>query len=198
MKLYTLPLSDLDATLENVGGKGMSLAKLSRAGIPVPDGFHITTEAYRQFVTANDLQTKILAALKAVDISLPATLETASATIGRFFAESKIPTDIAKAITDAYNNLNRKSVAVRSSATAEDLPGASFAGQQETYLNIRGERSVLDAVKKCWASLWTARAIAYRAHQNISPDSVALAVVVQELVFADAAGIMFTANPSQW
>ena len=195
MKLYILPLSDLDATLENVGGKGMSLAKLSRAGIPVPDGFHVTTEAYRQFVTANDLQPKILVALKDVDISLPATLETASATIGKFFAESKIPTDIAKAIADAYNNLNRKSVAVRSSATAEDLPGASFAGQQETYLNIRGEEAILDSVKKCWASLWTARAIAYRAHQNISPDSVALAVVVQELVFADAAGIMFTANP---
>ena len=102
MKLYILPLSDLDATLENVGGKGMSLAKISRAGFPVPDGFHITTEAYRQFVAANGLQTKILAALKDVDISLPATLETASATIGRFFAESKIPTDIAKAITDAY------------------------------------------------------------------------------------------------
>ncbi len=195
MKLYTLPLSDPNATLENVGGKGMSLAKLARAGIPVPDGFHVTTEAYRQFIALNDLQTKILAALKDVDISLPATLETASATIGKFFAESKTPDDIAKAITDAYNEPNYKSVAVRSSATAEDLPGASFAGQQETYLNIRGDENVLEAVKKCWASLWTARAIAYRTHQNISPDSVALAVVVQELVFADAAGIMFTANP---
>ena len=98
MKLYTLPLSDPNATLENVGGKGMSLAKLARAGIPVPDGFHVTTEAYRQFVTANDLQPKILVALKDVDISLPATLETASATIGRFFAESKIPTDIAATV----------------------------------------------------------------------------------------------------
>ena len=146
----------------------MSLAKLSRAGLPVPDGFHITTEAYRQFVAANDLQTKILAALKDVDISLPATLETASATIGRFFAESKIPNDIAKDITDAYNELNRKSVAVRSSATAEDLPGASFAGQQETYLNIRGDENVLEAVKKCWASLWTARAIAYRIKKTLT------------------------------
>jgi pyruvate,water dikinase len=202
MKLYTLPLADLNATLENVGGKGMSLAKLARAGIPVPDGFHVTTEAYRQFVAENDLQKKILAALRMADVALPATLETTSATIGKFFAESKIPADLATAIAAAYNNLNRKSsienrksVAVRSSATAEDLPGASFAGQQETYLNIRGGEAVLDAVKKCWASLWTARTIAYRARQKIAPDSVALAVVVQELVFADAAGIMFTANP---
>ena len=90
---------------------------------------------------------------------------------------------------------NQKYVAVRSSATAEDLPGASFAGQQDTYLNIRGEPAVLEAVKRCWASLWTARAMAYRARQNIAPDEVALAVVVQELVFAEAAGVMFTANP---
>ena len=88
-----------------------------------------------------------------------------------------------------------KAVAVRSSATAEDLPDASFAGQQDTYLNIRGAEAVLQAVKRCWASLWTARAIGYRARQGIDPDSVALAVVVQELVAADAAGVMFTANP---
>jgi rifampicin phosphotransferase len=195
MTSYILPLSDPNATLENVGGKGMSLAKLLRAGIPVPDGFHITTEAYRQFVASNDLQTKILAALKNADASLPAALEAASTTIGSFFAESKIPANLATAITGAYLRLKHKSVAVRSSATAEDLPGASFAGQQETYLNIHGDDAVLEAIKKCWASLWTARAIAYRARQNIAPDSVALAVVVQELVFADVAGIMFTANP---
>ena len=202
MTTFILPLADSEAILETVGGKGISLAKLSRAGIPVPDGFHVTTAAYRQFVTANNLQPKILAALRMVDITLPATLETASASIGRFFAQAAIPTDLATAITNAYDELNRKSqiqnrksVAVRSSATAEDLPDASFAGQQETYLNIHGIDEVLDAVKNCWASLWTARAIAYRARQNISPDSVALAVVVQELVFADAAGIMFTANP---
>lgn len=203
MKSYILSLSDSQATLENVGGKGMSLAKLSRAGIPVPNGFHITTETYRQFITANNLQTKILAAVKDVDASLPATLETASVSIGGFFADGEIPNDIATAITAAYAELNNhksqivnpKSVAVRSSATAEDLPGASFAGQQETFLNICGDEALLEAVKKCWASLWTARAIAYRAHQNIPPDSVALAIVVQDLIFADAAGIMFTANP---
>ncbi len=187
MKSFVLPLSDSQATLENVGGKGMSLAKMIRAGFPVPNGFHITTEAYRQFVAANNLQTKILAALKDVNTSLPATLETASATIGKLFTDATIPNDIAIAITTAYSSLATRPptpVAVRSSATAEDLPEASFAGQQETYLNICGEADLLEAVKKCWASLWTARASAYRAKQNIEPDSVALAVVVQEMVDA--------------
>jgi pyruvate,water dikinase len=203
MKSFVLPLSDKHATIEIVGGKGLSLAKMIDAGLPVPDGFHITTEAYRQFVTVNALQEKILTALKAAELSQPSTLETASVSIGSFFAEGKIPTDVETAIRAAYNNLdnrksqitNHKSVAVRSSATAEDLPGASFAGQQETYLNIRAEEALLEAVKKCWASLWTARAIAYRIKNNIDQNTVALAVVVQELVFAEAAGIMFTVNP---
>ena len=203
MSAFVLSLSDSKATLETVGGKGMSLAKMIQAGFPVPDGFHITTEAYRQFVTTNDLQTKILCTLKDVDTSLPASLEAASATISRFFADRKIPGDIAAAVISAYEDLNnrqpeienRKSAAVRSSATAEDLPEASFAGQQETFLNIRGNEALLDAVKKCWASLWTARAIAYRIKQGIDPDTVALAVVVQEMVNAEASGILFTANP---
>jgi rifampicin phosphotransferase len=199
---HVLKLSDASVTLETVGGKGISLAKMIQAGFPVPDGFHITTEAYRQFVAANGLQTKILATLKDVDASLPSTLEIASASISRFFAASKIPTDIATSITTAYNDLNRKSsiknrksVAVRSSATAEDLPDASFAGQQETFLNIRGEDALLEAVKKCWASLWTARAVAYRIKNSVDQNSVALAVVVQEMVNAEFAGILFTANP---
>jgi pyruvate,water dikinase len=218
---YVLPFSDTQATLETVGGKGRSLAKMINAGFPVPDGFHITTEAYHSFIAANGLQTRILAALKDVDVSLPATLETASASIGGFFAESKIPEELAIVITTAYQGLNnrqsqtlapgahlprvqvpgsagvenRKSVAVRSSATAEDLPDASFAGQQETFLNIRGEEALLEAVKKCWASLWTARAIAYRIKNNIDQNTVALAVVVQEMVNAESSGILFTANP---
>lgn len=204
MFTFVLTLSDLNATLENVGGKGMSLAKLTRAGLPVPGGFHITTEAYRRFVAENGIQPRILAALKGVDTTDPTTLEPVSRFIGGFFAEGRIPAEIAEAVSAAYTTLKGVPVAVRSSATAEDLPGASFAGQQETYLNIRGTEAVLKAVKKCWASLWTARAIAYRAarlsahaeaRQGLEPDSVALAVVVQELVFADAAGVMFTANP---
>jgi len=199
---FLLPLSDPSATLEKVGGKGLSLARLINAGFPVPDGFHITTEAYHKLVKANNLQTIIIAALKDIDISLPTTLEAASVSIGRFFADASIPDDIIAAIITAYTELNRrseieirKSVAVRSSATAEDLPEASFAGQQETFLNIRGEQDLLDAIKKCWASLWTARAIAYRMKNNIDQNTVALAVVVQEMVDAEAAGILFTANP---
>ncbi len=197
MSTFTLPLSDTKTTLETVGGKGLSLAKMIQAGFPIPCGFHITTEAYRTFIKLNGLQSKILAALEDVDASLPASLETASETIDRFFADGEIPLDIAESICGSYEALGspQKSVAVRSSATAEDLPEASFAGQQETYLNIRGEEALLDAVKKCWASLWTARAIAYRIKNNIDQNCVALAVVVQEMVNAEAAGILFTANP---
>jgi phosphohistidine swiveling domain-containing protein len=197
MKSYTLPLSDPQADLETVGGKGMSLAKLAKAGLPVPGGFHVTTEAYQHFVAANNLQAKIEAALRIADPALPATLETASTTIGHFFARAEIPGDLANAIVNAYAALpgSNPTVAVRSSATAEDLPDASFAGQQETYLNINSADQVLDVTKKCWASLWTARAIGYRARQGIGAEGVALAIVVQLLVNAEAAGIMFTANP---
>jgi len=205
MSPFILSLSDPNAALAAVGGKGMSLAKLVRAGLPVPDGFHITTTAYRDFVAANDLLPRILAALEPVDASQPDTLEPASQVIHQFFAQADIPTPIAEAISQAYTDLYNRSitqsanrpmaVAVRSSATAEDLPGASFAGQQETYLNIQGADAVLEAVQRCWASLWTGRAIAYRLRQGIPPDSVALAVVVQLLVPAEAAGILFTANP---
>ncbi|MCJ7709072.1 MAG: phosphoenolpyruvate synthase, partial [Anaerolineales bacterium] len=198
MKRFLLPLSDPQADLATAGGKGMSLAKLARAGLPVPDGFHVTTEVYRQFVTANGLQPHILKALERVDAEQPATLEAASQAIGRLFSGASIPPEISEAIRSAYDSLGdhpSSPVAVRSSATAEDLPGASFAGQQETYLNICGAEAVLEATRKCWASLWTARAIAYRIRQEIAPESVALAVVVQLLVPAKAAGILFTANP---
>jgi len=197
MKTYILPLADPHADLETVGGKGMSLAKLANSALPVPDGFHVTTEAYRLFVHANDLQAGILAALQDVDTSRPAALETASAAIIELFAQAEIPAELAGAIVQAYATLpgSNPAVAVRSSATAEDLPGASFAGQQDTYLNITGADKVLEATCKCWASLWTARAIGYRTRQNIPPESVALAVVVQLLVNAEAAGILFTANP---
>ncbi len=203
MSTFVLSLSDPRATLECVGGKGMSLAKLASANLPVPDGFHIATDAYRRFISANDLQPRIMDALQMPDMTDPLAAEAASRAIRKLFLEAHIPAEIASSIVDAYEELcarrhsggARLPVAVRSSATAEDLPGASFAGQQETYLNISGTDAVLEAVKACWASLWTARAIAYRAKQGIAPDSIALAVVVQELVCADAAGVMFTADP---
>lgn len=194
---YILPLDSADATVENTGGKGASLSRLARAGLPVPPGFDITTDAYRRFVEQNKLQDALLAALKDAQPDNPASLEQASSRIIDLFMQGTIPDDVAQQIRDAYAHLGNGDtvVAVRSSATAEDLPDMSFAGQQETYLNIQGAEAILDAVKRCWASLWTARAIGYRARNGIDPQQVSLAVVVQELVPADAAGILFTANP---
>jgi len=191
-----LALDVATATLEQVGGKGASLARMAAAGLPVPPGFHVTTAAYRRFVTQHGLQEQIVAAVANVAVDQPATLEATAQQIAGLFAH-ELPTVIAEAIRQAYAALGTGDlpVAVRSSATAEDLPELSFAGQQETYLNMRGEAQVLDAVKRCWASLWTARAIGYRARHGIAPQDVSLAVVVQELVPADAAGILFTANP---
>jgi len=194
---YVLPLADLGATLEIVGGKGASLARLVVAGLPVPDGFHVTTAAYRRFVEENGLQPGIMAALEQVDAGQPATLEAASRAIAALFASAQTPPDVAGAIALAYAGLAGRDpvVAVRSSATAEDLPEASFAGQQDTFLNVDGCGEVLAAVKRCWASLWTARAIGYRARQGIGPDGLSLAVVVQLLIPAETAGILFTADP---
>ena len=194
---YILSLDDHSATLESVGGKGVSLARMANAGFPVPGGFHITTLAYWRFVDENDLQPRILEIMENVDSSNPESLESASQEITEMFTRGDIPADVANELVQAYADLPGISpaVAIRSSATAEDLPGLSFAGQQETYLNVSGADAVLDAARKCWASLWTARAIGYRARQNISSENVALAVVVQLLIPAEAAGIMFTANP---
>jgi phosphohistidine swiveling domain-containing protein len=194
---YVLSLADPEATLESVGGKGASLARLADAGLPVPDGFHVTTAAYHHFVRANGLQEQILSKLEAADLERPSTLESAAREIQAAFRQGQIPEELASAIIEAYAALpgQNPAVAVRSSATAEDLPEASFAGQQETFLNVCGTNALLEATQKCWASLWTARAIGYRARQGIGPDEVALAVVIQLLVAAESAGIMFTVNP---
>jgi phosphohistidine swiveling domain-containing protein len=194
---YIIHLSEPQATLAAVGGKGTSLARLYAAGLPVPNGFVITTDAYWKFVSENNLQEVIRQALEAIDISRPASFEAASSRIREGFLAAQIPPDVANQVVNAYAELAGQypAVAVRSSATAEDLPEASFAGQQETYLNVKGPAAVLEATQKCWASLWTARAIGYRARQGIDPGQVALGVVVQLLVPAEAAGILFTANP---
>ena len=194
---FVLELSNSRARLELVGGKGASLTTLANAGLPVPDGFHVTTAAYQAFVAANQLGGQIAAGLQIADPASPATLETASASIRQAFEGAKIPPEVASEIVEAYATLPGKdpAVAVRSTATAEDLPEASFAGQHETYLNVSGASAVLEAVKKCWGSLWTARSIAYRAGHAIDPENVYMGVVVQLLVHAEAAGILFTANP---
>jgi phosphohistidine swiveling domain-containing protein len=190
-----LSLDDGEPPLSLVGGKGASLARLAAKGLPVPPGFHVTTEAYRRFVSEGGLHERTIEAASSVILDRPDTLEAAARRIRELFAEQAIPIDIADAIRRAYAERSGPPVAARSSATAEDLPGMSFAGQQETYLNLRGDEALLDAVKRCWASLWTARAIDYRARRRIDHAAVSLAVVVQELVPADAAGVLFTAHP---
>ncbi|MBW5486065.1 PEP/pyruvate-binding domain-containing protein [Streptomyces bambusae] len=198
-----MDLDDPAATLETAGGKGSALAELARAGLPVPDGFHVTTAAYREFVTSTGLGERIAAALAedsagAQDVGAQgAGAQGAGARIRAAFGEAELPDAVRDAVVSAYARLGDgdRTVAVRSSATAEDLPDLSFAGQQDTYLGIRGEAALLRAVRDCWASLWTDRAIAYRARAGIAHEDVALAVVVQELVEADAAGVMFTVDP---
>ena len=153
-----------------------------QAQFPVPPGFVITTRAYDAFVEANQLQQSIIEQASQVKADDAASYEAASVAIQALFTQGAIPDDLGQLITGAYQQLSESSVAVRSSATAEDLPDASFAGQQETHLNVQGEAALLAAVKKCWASLWTARAMAYRERQTIDPDSVSLAVVVQQMI----------------
>src|SRR5215203_3478936 len=182
------------------GGKGANLGELSHAGLPVPPGFVITTEAYDAFVKSNDIGdaiAKLASGPRAADE--PAAFEEAAGRIHALFTGGKVPEEMADEIRAAYEVMSEDAeaaVAVRSSATAEDLSGASFAGQQETYLNVRGAEALLEAIKDCWASLWTARAMAYRARQGIDPATVSLAVVVQRMVDSEAAGVLFTANPT--
>ena len=191
-----MALDDPAATIETVGGKGASIARLARAGFGVPPGFHVTTGAYTDFVARGSLREPLMAAMALVDASDPATFGTAAGRISELFAGPSVPAATAAAIARAYTGLGDDvAVAVRSSATAEDLPGLSFAGQQDTYLNVGGEAGVLDAVRRCWASLWTPRAIGYRARNGIAADGVSIAVVVQQLVPADAAGVLFTVDP---
>jgi phosphohistidine swiveling domain-containing protein len=185
------------------GGKAVGLGGLIEAGLPVPSGFVLTTAAYSDFVTENHIGAAIQERAVLPAGASPQVYQDASAQIAALFRSGTMPARIANELTTAYRRLggggtpaSDTAVAVRSSATAEDLASASFAGQQETYLNVRGAEALSDAVIDCWASLWTARAMAYRARQGVPPEEVWLAVVIQQMVEADAAGVMFTANPT--
>jgi pyruvate,water dikinase len=190
-----LPLDAPVVTLATAGGKGANLARLVRAGFPVPPGFILTTAAYRRFVDANAIGPRLPARVLGLPADQPAALEAASAEIRAWFAAGAVPAEIAAALAQALARLPALPVAVRSSATAEDLPELSFAGQQETYLNVIGAEAVLAAVVRCWSSLWTARALGYRARNAIASDEAALAVVLQAMVPSEAAGVLFTADP---
>ena len=193
--IYLMPLDSPNATLANAGGKGLNLARLVRAGFRVPGGFVATTAAYAEFVAANGLDAEIATVLAGVDCDDPAALETAAVHIRAAFERGNMAPAFAAAVDTAYAAMGAPPVAVRSSATAEDLPDLSFAGQQDTLLNIVDAASLHRAIVRCWSSLWTARAIGYRARNAIDQEQVALAVVVQAMVPAEASGVLFTANP---
>jgi pyruvate,water dikinase len=192
---FLLLLDSPLANLDNSGGKGAGLARLSRAGFPVPQGFILTTPAYTEFVASNHFQARLLKLVENLNASSTAALEMAAASIREWFLVGNIPAHLSLLISQAYQQIGAGPVAVRSSATAEDLPDLSFAGQQDTYLNVVGAPALERAVVACWSSLWTARAIGYRARNQVPSEAIKLAVVVQKMVDSETSGVLFTANP---
>lgn len=196
MEPYVVPLRELDrSSLPLAGGKAANLGELLRAGFPVPDGLCVTTAAYRRVVDEAGLAPRLAQLLDGLNVENSDGLAATGAAARDLFYQAPFPEDVKQSLLAAARPFAGEPLAVRSSATAEDLPEASFAGQQDTYLNVVGEVSLLDAVCRCWASLWTDRAIAYRERNHITHDQVALAVVVQRMISAEAAGVLFTANP---
>ena len=188
-----------------VGGKGANLGEMARAGFPVPPGFIVTSDAYFYFIEQTGLKEKIAEILKGLDVDDTEELERRTAEIRRLIESTPMLPELAVEIKNAYARLaelvgssvfrDPPFVAVRSSATAEDLPEASFAGQQATFIYVKGPDAVIEHVKKCWASLFTARATYYRAKKGFDHMKVGLAAVVQKMVDSEVSGIMFTAHP---
>jgi len=179
-----------------VGGKGANLGEMTNANIPVPPGFIVTAAAYFDFLRQTEIIDKIRAMLEPVDVNDSKKLQQVSAEVRDIISKAPMPAEIAKEVRDAYIKMGRGLVAVRSSATAEDLPEASFAGQQRTFLNIQGDEEVVTAVQECWASLFEARAVFYREQQGFDHFKVGIAVPIQRMVQSDASGVMFTVEPT--
>ncbi len=181
----------------SVGGKGASLGEMTSLGLPVPKAFVVTAQAFRRFLVETGIEDTLFRKLERLDVDDNGALESVSREVQDIVLSVGIPDQIREAIIDAYARMgeNGEVVAVRSSATAEDLPEASFAGQQETFLNVLGDDDLLDAVQRCWASLYGARAIYYRAKQGFDDRGVNIAVVVQELIRSEKSGVMFTSHP---
>jgi pyruvate,water dikinase len=195
--MAVLWLDDITADdLELVGGKGASLGELTGAGLPVPSGFVVSAGTYRSFIEDTGIEDELFAAVD-VDTEDSAALAEAESRAEELILDTEMPEEIRQEILDSYDDLEdgEAFVAVRSSATAEDLPDASFAGQQETFLNVTRE-DLVERVKECWASLFTQRAIYYRQEKGFAHDVVDIAVVVQRMVDAEKSGVMFTSHPS--
>ena len=191
---------DIDKNdVASVGGKGANLGEMTQAHFPVPDGFAISVASYDIFLEQNKLRKKIHDILATLDVNQPDQLGEASRKISKVIISSEIPEEISQEVFKAYHKLSghfkKALVAVRSSATAEDLPGASFAGQQATFLNISGEANLMIAVRECWASLFTARAIFYRVQNKIPHEKVKISVIVQDMVASEVSGVMFSIDP---
>ncbi|MFQ6136722.1 MAG: phosphoenolpyruvate synthase [Candidatus Hydrothermarchaeales archaeon] len=185
-----------------VGGKGANLGEMTRAELPVPPGFVITSEAYDRFLKESGIFEEMMDILAKTDVDNTTELQMASKELRTLIEKTPIPPGIKNVITKNYKVLsnsvgkNAEFVAIRSSATAEDLPTASFAGQQETFLNVKGKDDVLENVRKCWSSLFTPRAIFYREKQGFEHSQVLIAVVIQKMINADKAGVMFSIHPA--
>ena len=178
------------------GGKGANLGDMVQAGLPIPPGYVITAPAYRQVLTQAKLETKIDDLLLDLDRSVCDQLQTVETLIRDLFVDAPIPEEMRVSILEYYRQLGKDvSVAVRSSATAEDLAGASFAGQQETLLNVAGEEALIEAVRRCWSSLFTAQAIFYRSQRGFDETPVSMAVVVQKMIGSEKSGVSFTVDP---
>jgi len=200
MSAFVLKFNEIDREdIGLVGGKGANLGEMTRAGFPVPNGFCVTAQAYREMVKFNGFDSKIREMLDGVEVKDSDKLQRAADRIMKMVSRADIPDEMAKSIIRHYRSLSSETknplVAVRSSATAEDLPEASFAGQQSTFLDIKGEAAVIQAVRDAWASLFTARAIFYRETNGFDHFQVALAVPVQLMVASEVSGNMFTINP---
>jgi len=201
--MYVVKFEDLSKSdIGIAGGKGANLGELTQAGIPVPPGFVVTAQAYEKFMDEAGINDSVMQILDEIDINDTKALQAAAEKIKKIIIEAPIPEDLVLFIREFYNELCQRvgeddtDVAIRSSATAEDLPEASFAGQQDTFLHVSGDDEVIEYIRKCWASLFEARAIFYREENNFEHSKVYIAVVVQKMAIADKAGVMFTVNPS--
>ncbi len=200
---YVINFQDVDKnSLPLVGGKNASLGEMIRAGIRVPPGFAVTTESYLAFITETGIKDRIYVVLTGLNPDDVQSINDASEQVQNLITGASMSQDIKTAVEKSYSELCDQCsvaslpVAVRSSATAEDLPSASFAGQQDTYLWIQGAAQVIERVQRCWASLFTPRAISYRIKNNFPHEKVLISVGVQKMVNARAAGVMFTLNPT--
>jgi pyruvate,water dikinase len=199
---HIINFKDVDKnSLNLVGGKNASLGEMIKAGIRVPPGFAVTTDSYREFLTSTGIANEVYALLEKLDPEDIGAVKATSKKIRSWIVKNAMPAHIQNAIETGYEDLCRTChdrnlpVAVRSSATAEDLPTASFAGQQDTYLWTIGLTQVIANVKRCWASLFTSRAICYRIKNNFSHQSVLISVGIQKMVHSRSSGVMFTLNP---